>query len=143
MRISERYIKMCEKAEEIQREWKPERGDWCIEKKGKPLYPLLVVEISFIYCSDYGLSVFTEGGELRKVLQSDLTWLPTQEQLQEMMGFYPHTWGYFLFFIKETGAFGKFSSMNELWLAYVMSEKYQKVWDDWKEEWVKGGIHEV
>jgi len=27
MIVTKRYIKMCEKAEEIQREWKPEIGD--------------------------------------------------------------------------------------------------------------------
>ena len=155
MKITERYIKMCEKAEEIQREWKPQRGDRCIEKKGKTVYPLLVIEIDFIYCSDYGLRVFTVHGELIKVLQSDLTWLPTQEQLQEMyMNMSPDIdWvekgavtleSDFSYVVTEENweYFVQFGTMNELWLAFVMWERYGKVWDDEKEEWFKGGEDE-
>jgi len=63
-------------------------------------------------------------------------WLPRQDQLQEM--------------IKSISAFGRLKrfyrfvyfeenrrhewSMEQLWLAFVMKEKYEKVWDG--TEWV-------
>lgn len=132
--ITERYIKMCKKAEEIQREWKPELGD----RYWNTFWKLCEYNYSEVICS----SSFEKGDIDEKVKN---IWLPTQEQLQEMI-----EWE------RETGLWGKFSGLwvelelqysekiyrftcyNELWLAYVMWEKYQKIWDDEKEEWVKG-----
>ena len=73
-----------------------------------------------------------------------LIWLPRQDQLQEMVSDrllglqtvcavlhdFSITEGEGLQFTMNDG------SMEQLWLAYVMHEKYGKIWDDKKEEWV-------
>jgi len=140
MRISERYIKMCEKAEEIQREWKPKMGD----RYWNTLWRVLPENYPEILCS----GSFVKGDLKEKVKN---IWLPTQEQLQGML-----TNNAFWYYqgsdclnremarvYGSLYAQGYFETGNEFWLAYVMWKKYQKIWDDKKEEWVKGGIHEV
>ena len=105
MDTSEQYIKMCEKAKEIQGQrwghitddnfWDNQRLPWAV-------------------------------------------WLPRQDQLQEMVKEKFTGWTYpgvlnklqkFCFEISY------YNSMEQLWLAFVMKEKYSKVWDG--ENWIK------
>lgn len=108
MNETNQYIKMCEKAEEIQEIFK-NRND--------------------------------ELGYVRYVFGERSIWLPSQEQLQEMVKdeigrllrdfvlfarnyFHPPT-------MDKINV--RFYSMSELWLAYVMKKKYKKYWDS--EDW--------
>ena len=147
--ITERYIKMCEKAEEIQREWKPQAGDWAIDVWHRNPVVVAIVELSG------RLLVSQIGGSLYENEQDKFFWLPTQEQLQEMyMNMSPDIdWvekgavtleSDFSYAVTEENweYFVQFGTMNELWLAFVMWERYGKVWDDEKEEWFKGGEDE-
>ena len=128
MDTTPKYIEMCEKAEEIQESRPPinpvtlyrlENGD-VIDSKG-----------SFIAC--------VESNDC--VLRYKYIWLPRQDELQEMVkesslsesltAFYH--WNYDIGFIWKSDK--EFTSMEQLWLAYVMQELYQKVWTG--EEWVK------
>ena len=69
-------------------------------------------------------------------------WLPTQEQLQEMTEGRFHIWGNLNSLSMTASTADRAShqvcknidSMNELWLIYVMKEKYNKEWDGKK--WV-------
>ena len=83
--------------------------------------------------------------------------LETQDQLQEMLGYKelkdrePAEWfcfgvpgyrwdddfGYGKDDEEEIVYYRQFTSMEQLWLAFVMKEKYGKVWN--VEEWVKEG----
>jgi len=104
MDVGKKYIEMCEKAEEIQKHWKPHEGD-IIQIRNREL----------------------------------VSWLPKQDQLQEMVfenwgspelidGF--HQWYYDLF--KESNKNYQCEaewSMEQLWLAFVMKEKYNKEWN--------------
>ena len=74
--------------------------------------------------------------------KEDCIWLPGQDQLQEMLDFYPDNplpphklakalWDY----CASTGTPTPFDSMEQLWLAFVMKEKYGKTWDG--DKWVK------
>ena len=119
--FSETYIKMCEKAEEIQRLWEPKFGDYIYSKahKSVTIYPILP-ETEKLY---------------RK---TDFIWLPTQKQLQDIL----HSgktiipipcleWQYIateIWVIKN--------SFEELWLAFVMYKLYNKQWNADKQEWV-------
>ncbi len=111
MDTSETYVKMCEKAEEIQ-----------------SLMPKIIG---------------SPEEENRKV------WLPRQDQLQEMLGFNTvatvnNQWygGGPLGLIQAFNHFISslrtdeiaFRSMEQLWLAFVMKEKHNKMWDGelWK-----------
>lgn len=74
-----------------------------------------------------------------------LIWLPRQDQLQEMVNTYLfHIWntGHETFYAsastgqKDSHRIGVFNSMEQLWLAFVMHEKFQKYWSEEKEIWV-------
>jgi len=116
MDTSETYVKMCEKAVEIQ----------------KYFYglPLSKRDIHDFYKQIQG------GGYITNV------WLPRQDQLQEMvwkdfklqlishalMDFY--NWAQSLF-----DELDDYESMEQLWLAFVMLQKYRKTWNG--EDWIK------
>ena len=113
------YIKMCEKAEEIQ---------------------------------EYGLGLRMDNSSIF-VAGERTVWLPRQDQLQEMVqGEREICWliDVFTVFAKDavfdmdspSGAITtnstyaqQFTSMEQLWLAFVEKENYGKVWDG--EDWVK------
>lgn len=130
--ITKNYINMCEKAEEIQKLWKPKIGDCCADP-------------------DHDDVVLASIGSLAGTKRWDI-WLPTQEQLQEMVKDADfHIWGSFdnLLFLESAEDYHrrnsyliKNNSMNELWLAFVMKEKYNKIWNgkDWVKYERKGGI---
>lgn len=121
--ITKNYIKMCEKADEIQKAWKPKNFDRYILENEKKYD-----EDAILYaCIDDDLELDYD--------TKDKIYLPTQEQLQEMMS---KEFGTVLL-ISDFYNFAienllPFDSMNELWLAFVMHEKYHKIWTgkDWK-----------
>ena len=66
----------------------------------------------------------------------DAIWLPRQDQLQEMLqpcGFGILLWDFHSFastLIRDENI----TSMEQLWLAFVMKERFNKVWDG--KEWI-------
>jgi len=145
MDTSEVYIKMCEKATEIQKKWKPKGADF--------MFNTAVEECCFIrvertqdrrykdYYMDYNEDRFL--------------WLPRQDQLQEMVKDWDTPSSMFitgvpgLFWSDETGYskeddklfdyYSEFNSFEQLWLAFVMKEKYNKVWNG--TDWITIGGH--
>uniref|UniRef100_A0A6H1Z984 Uncharacterized protein n=1 Tax=viral metagenome TaxID=1070528 RepID=A0A6H1Z984_9ZZZZ len=133
MDTSETNVKMCEKAGEIQDVWVYMLGDFFADRD-----------------RDWGISHKT----VEILREKNLTWLPRQDQLQKMLG-----WNVkklvselddFLFVDDDYGKLAnatlekrnaqrkyasQFTSMEQLWLALVMKEKYGKVWNG--EDWVK------
>ena len=112
------YIKMCSKADEIQ--------------ELKPCF--------------FGKNFWA--GENNTAHVEDYIWLPTQEQLQKMIDCTGYMFTFHerwsekepkqLEWVGERAIHQWFViglSMNQLWLAFVMKEKYSKIWDG--EEWVK------
>ena len=74
----------------------------------------------------------------------NVIWLPRQDQLQEMIEWKPIFDGPPIPMVIAHGLYNfaqirmrqyckQFSTMEQLWLAFVMQEKYQKVWsgEDW------------
>jgi hypothetical protein len=133
MDTSVEYIKMCEKAEEIQSLRWPDffAGDWFISFHG---YPMV---IGSVLPADEDLH---RRGEI---------WLPRQDQLQKLLSkvksVYQNSLPERVWTLQS--AFNKFThelytheecdnwtSMEQLWLAFVMSEKYNKVWNG--NEWI-------
>ena len=128
MDTSETYIKMCEKAGEIQKLWKPNE------------------EFDLAYC-EYCHKCHRILGEHK----DSYIWLPRQDQLQEMVS--PNkerlaglitAFDVFLYNEGERLPEGEnhlnsiethYTSMEQLWLAFIMKEKYNKVWNngDWVE----------
>jgi len=134
MDTSEHYIKMCEKAEEIQEIWHSTLDDDGHE---------------FVYCREHNaLREYADGGYLwcpqtRCESRYDV-WLPRQDQLQEMVNpqhmhgiisflMVRHFVDWFLNSTKLHHPGYLFTSMEQLWLAFVMKEKHNKTWnsEDW------------
>ena len=146
MDISAEYIKMCGKAEEIQKlrhlvtDWR--KGDWYRR-------PTNWIEVVADEATIPNLPNPPHG----------TVWLPRQDQLQEMIS-YP-TLGSEKFkemvryyheivcigqdtkvnllravasFAAERSFVGCHQTMEQLWLAFVMCEKYNKIWDG--EKWI-------
>ncbi len=120
---SPKYQKMCEEAGEIQKEWNPQEGDYVKTywyDKGNPNGVLLAIED---FCR--GLNVNKRD-----------TFLPRQDQLQVMME--THITDLFISFFNGVGKWGWFrdaKSWEQLWLAFVMKEEYNKIWSDKELKW--------
>ncbi len=124
--ITKNYIKMCERAEEIQVKWKPRIGDTIKHRLTKSTQLITLYDIE-TYSDDF-------------YIEEKYTWLPTQEQLQEML---KNSWAdpsilLAEFYGWQVFIYPKFKdeSITERWLAFVMKEKYNKVWtgEDWINE---------
>ena len=117
MDFSEKYIRMCQKAKEIQKKWKGSGWDFVYVSRDK----FLGLKQDSWRSSDYCI------------------WLPRQDQLQKIIT----NKGYFRFSLIElfyhfaNRNVDKYTSMEQLWLAFVMWHKYKKIWDNKKEEWIK------
>jgi len=131
MDTSEKYIKMCEKAEEIQKnhEWK--YGDFFVLVR-----PQYLERIVFLVWNE---STVIQRNEIA-------IWLSRQDQLQEMANtkwpwpmylfrFYEFIQQEYLYNAEEWKPIADYS-MEQLWLAFVMKEKFGKTWDDEKGEMI-------
>ena len=166
MDISDTFIKMCDKAEEIQGNLYEPMGDNVIRE----IHPRLMVgDYVATWTEDW--YIVDENTKKKRIISKvdileyrngDLyigdpyfskdkkIWLPRQDQLQAMIGDkrveLQITVKEFCDFIHSPKCYvwnemiGKylprFHSMEQLWLAFVMNEKYGKVWSTSKEEWV-------
>ncbi len=133
MYTSETYIKMCY-TPEIQEQWKRKDGDFALNIPYNKS-----TAVSYVVCGQ------TWGKDI---------WLPRQDQLQKMLSYKepkdrdPHDWfchgvpgylwsddlGYGEEEDKEIDYYRQFTSMEQLWLAFVMKNLHQKSWNG--TEWV-------
>ncbi|KKM20144.1 hypothetical protein LCGC14_1648460 [marine sediment metagenome] len=151
MDTSEEYILMCKKAKEIQKLWNHERGDFFVREKEYYRDTPFVI--------DFHKKIFNAHWFKK---DEKFIWLPRQDQLQgiiiklyedntekddyqirykrELLNWMINS---FDSFVKQN--VGKpyksndsypdnLESMEQLWLAFVMKEKYQKTWNgkDWE-----------
>ena len=138
MKFTEKYIKMCD-TPEIQDNWKPEVGDWCINFSK-------VQVTSNTRCLSNSSCKYVD--EHKRVY----THLPLQHQLIEMYngkhgkGEDGSLWG-LCFDLKEfayeneycdDGNTLRFTSMEELILGLYMFTDYQKKWNNTKGVWFNG-----
>lgn len=148
--VCQMYITMCEKAEELQKLWKPQVGDWFYKRDGIGfgLWLICKIEEGVLLCSGERmgqlLSILTTGQVLVEFrVPEAYIWLPRQDQLQALFEEPSinllnrfHSWcnGSYPVFPHTPPA--HFASMEQLWLGFVMEELYQKVWDggDWVAE---------
>ena len=162
MDTSKIYVKMCEKAEEIQKPWQPSIGDWFLHdyhgttgfgKSEDTIWPDKE-EWDKIECLTYKpsiddyIEVSEANGSHGVYTSSDLlkdrhVWLPRQDQLQEMTWDFPFAQAFddlerfsesVSFKIVKQQSLPKLPTWEQLWLAFAMKEKYDKVWDgtNWK-----------
>jgi len=136
MDTSETYTKMCEKAVEIQKAY-PQGLD-NILWHGDIRYSVEKQDFDFIeFNEDTGKIVFSTYDHFKWWA----IWLPRQDQLQEICQpiaidelirrFYEwyHPW-----FMSQSAKGACHTSMEQLWLAFVMEQLYNKGWngEDWE-----------
>lgn len=132
MGTSQENIKMCEKAVEIQR-------PWLVKMAENPRFG----DIYANYCSGELIGPFFKSDKMpipiEKLRERRYIWLPTQAQLQKVLGssFPPLGILSRLNHVYEQNKdyWTGFESFEQLWLAFVMKEKYNKTWNG--EDWIK------
>ena len=118
----ETYIKMSD-CPEIQKGWKRQLGDFAYNHHSTS---------NFHSGLNYGIPYIVTG----RTWDKDI-WLPRQDQLQEMIDWscWQLTTSFAEFTHLEAGQMPtRFTSMEQLWLAFVMKEKFNKAWDG--EKWI-------
>jgi hypothetical protein len=132
MDTSREYIKMCEKAEEVQKEWQPQIGDFVM-----PNYLAIVREWNDALASLSPLKL--SNGWYPKM---EMIWLPSQDQLQKMIvNDYSYSGLFFALHVfaddssyTETRKNVNLRSPEQITLALVMEKKYNKIWNG--EKWI-------
>lgn len=137
MDTSEKYIKMCEAAQEIQAQWKPEESD--------VIYSLHSAKTMFV-CADSRNWTYYKKIKEYQTMNGDketyvhrwygAVWLPRQDQLQKM------AWPtdiiihasdmIFTFnsFCRDYNNWKTYDTMEQLWLGYLMERGCEKTWLD-------------
>jgi len=138
------YILMCQKATEIQEVWRPAAGDFmATTNRTEP--PNVVV--NYIGRTWSGMKRLAFNLDDKECFSSLMTWLPRQDQLQDMM--IVDTFDTYELFCMFDGDFleqyevggqvrmpkwvnGSWS-LEMFWLSVIMKEKHNKVWNgqDW------------
>jgi len=151
MDTSETYIKMCD-CPELQEQWRVACGDYCLITKPDNRIVIVVegnLEIR-TSASNFVTVTFPESygrnTDLKKL--DNLIWLPRQDQLQEMVGLelledthlviWKTLWNTSLKMEitkkdkvtrkQQYWYYVEGESMEQLWLTFVMKEKYNKIW---------------
>ena len=135
MDTSETYVKMADYPK-IQERWEPAEGDCCVERAHSSIILHLLTDLR-----GYGFITEHCWGDDEFLDEEQSVWLPYQHQLQEMLGFCKFFTGNPTLQIgavyhRTSGEgdpdgyyFFNFSSMEQLWLAFVMKELHGKTWD--------------
>jgi len=158
---SEIYIRMAD-CEEIQEQWNPKSGDLffdpSIHKSAKIIHKH-IPDLSFdLTAKAYGFvsegTFICDGCSLEHDMytfnkfypRDEVVWLPYQHQIQEMIFDENHPFSdiqnqlaELIHKLNEMDAdehyTWQFKTWEQLWLAFMMWQKYQKMWDG--EKWVK------
>ena len=147
---------MCEKAVEVQMGWKPMEGDWffadevrclacqwfCQEYNYPSIYFAMTEDMSCIIPEGSSPTTELKMGRGEFIFKKYMfpTWLPRQDQLQKMVedkdGCEEYWYNRLIadFNIYCMKIKDPIFSPEQLWLAFVMKEKYNKTWngEDWK-----------
>lgn len=153
MDMSETYVGMCAKAEEIQiyhifnysdfillnKHFLDKKTLGIVQRNEDNYLRILTKNSTMGMVGDEKTRDYPKGS--KKVT---FIWIPRQDQLQEMLGDYSYILAYIARFNHEfaprmfrgvNSPFDTCTSMEQLWLAFVMEEKYDKSWDGM--DWVK------
>ena len=142
MDVSSEYIQMCD-TKEIQNDWSvPDKEHWWF-------YPKVMKGDIYYWETRNGrkemIGLCNSNGKIPALNCANVnnkfkvTWLPRQDQLQDMIDDASEfreilirwrCWMDSLYGEKSM----YLNSMEQLWLAFVMKEKYNKVWNN--EEWI-------
>lgn len=141
MDLTDKYIQMCQKATEIQALWEYLQGDWYTDKYF-PAWGAGVLELD-VKDDDSGDHFYSRESQIAEFRRDESVWLPRQDQLQKMLDwvidspyFKLQRFAYFVSDLNVEGKVHDYESMDQLWLAFVMKEKFNKGWNgtDWIKE---------
>lgn len=150
--ITKNYIKMCEKAKEIQDNWIPKSGDefaYTSDNVFSENFGIYLGNIKYSLTGKDKHFIRDIGGITKPSNMFDqdkYIWLPTQEDLQDMIKNSVPLGLIKVLYYQVYEAIGskinfdyysKFKSMLELWLAFMYKEEYSKEWSIGKEDWIK------
>jgi hypothetical protein len=137
---SQEYIRMCRLAEEIQQRWKRGYGDFYADETGRIQCWIRPPSRNLTFKQGFSIRVADDVIHLARH-----TWLPKQNQLIEMAQVpgrrYDSIVQEFFDWTKrpyetlEGTPARLFRSMERVWLAFVMQQKYHKQWDG--NRWIK------
>jgi len=134
MDFSKQYIKMCKEAKEIQEIYQNtfKKEDNEVNNILEGWYVYNGKNVILLHNNEFFISDLKD--ELKKYI-----WLPRQDQLQAIITTNKHFRFSLieLFYHFANKNVPKFTSMEQLWLAYVMYIKYKKIWNNEKEKWIK------
>jgi hypothetical protein len=129
-----RYIDMCGEAIEIQKIWQPSHGDFFIGQTGK-----IECWISRIHNKKEIRCGFRINRDNDLIHLTKIIWLPRLDQLIELAQVkgrrYENTtqnffrWAKTPYKVLEGLPQKLFSSLEQMWLAFVMHQKFLKKWD--------------
>jgi len=118
MDTSKEYIKMCEKAEELNYSPSGTDGNWYYYSEEN------MIRCRNSYEGDFGDVWLPRQDQLQEMISKDFGNCKWYDVLESLINYY------------QSGDFELITSMEQLWLAFVMKEKYQKTWDgkEWRKE---------
>lgn len=135
---NETYLKMCQSADELQENWKPEVGDWGVDKENGIAVICVTKDPDCFYLAR------KDASDLSGIYQqhiSKLYWVPRMDQMQRILmdgTSYKSIHQVEVEFHNFCRWLGKwnFSYLEELWLDFLMYRKFLKLWDKKKKCWV-------
>jgi hypothetical protein len=153
MDTSKEYILMCEKAREIQKAWDEKLVpsfffDYALDRVTIRIWvpEALRKKITDPITSQRLIISIEENRPIDKWIpegnKAPVIWLPRQDQLQGILPWalasLIHGMYWFVYNregVKTEKDLYGFTSMEQLWLAFVMSEKFKKTWNG--KEWIR------
>lgn len=135
---SRQYIQMCKTSKEIQRMWKAKAGDFYVNSNNKVLCWAPGPDHFPKIKRGFGIE---SKGKVTRIFP--LTWLPKLDQLIEAsqspgLGIRNISFIFYEWVKRPYGKYEKpvnrfFSSLEQMWLAFIMFKKFSKTWyeDDW------------
>ncbi len=137
---SKTYIRMCDRAEEIQCLWRPTYGDFYADATGQIRCWISKKSPVERFKKGFGICVQNSIIQLSKY-----TWLPRQNQLIEMAQVPGRRYesvvqDFFDWSKRPYGTYAGdpgrlFKTMEKIWLGFVMHQKFGRLWDG--DGWIK------
>jgi len=135
MDFSREYIKMCQKATELRKKWKPKIGDWV------KWYNKIII-LNFKSSIDSYFHFVDKDGysgviTVEDMMRKEAVPLWTQDQLQRRV---KDRWSSWTGLLEEFGEYVKSRRWLDYtpemyWLHFVMEKKFNKTWNEKKQKW--------